>query len=70
LSKTTTRTGVEASRRRASEFRSWKRPRSPVRIQVGCPVAAAAPIPDEIRPSIPFAPRLQRNRTLASVPAA
>ena len=42
---------------------SWWRPRSPVTIQVGRPLAAAAPIPDEIRPSIPFAPRLQRNLT-------
>ena len=32
-------------------------------IQVGRPLAAAAPTPDEIRPSIPFAPRLQRNLT-------
>ena len=34
-------------------------------IQVGDPLAAAAPTPEEIRPSIPFAPRLQRNRARA-----
>ena len=32
-------------------------------IHAGRPLAAAAPSPDEIRPSIPFAPRLQRNVT-------
>ncbi len=32
-------------------------------IQVGRPLAVAAPIPDEMRPSIPLAPRLQRNLT-------
>ena len=47
---------------------SWKRPRSPVTIQVGRPVAAAAPIPEEISPSIPFAPRLARKRTSAAPP--
>ena len=47
---------------------SWKRPRSPVTIQVGRPVATAAPIPEETRPSIPFAPRLARKRTSASAP--
>ena len=47
---------------------SWRRPRSPVRIVVGRPLAAAAPIPEETRPSIPLAPRLQRKR--ASVPEA
>ena len=35
-------------------------------IHVGRPVAAAAPAPEEIRPSSPFAPRLHRNRTSAS----
>ena len=48
---------------------SWKRPRSPVTIQVGRPVAAAAPIPEETSPSIPLAPRLARKRTSASPPA-
>ena len=37
-------------------------------IVVGRPLAAAAPIPEEIRPSIPLAPRLQRNRTSVSAP--
>ena len=63
LLSTTIRTGALAWRSAASPFMSWWRPRSPVTIQVGRPVAAAAPTPDEIRPSIPFAPRLQRNLT-------
>ena len=35
-------------------------------IVVGLPLAAAAPIPEEIRPSMPFAPRLQRKRASVS----
>ena len=65
LLRTTMRTGALASRRAASPFESWKSPRSPVTIQVGAPVATQAPIPEEIRPSIPFAPRLERKRTSA-----
>jgi hypothetical protein len=34
-----------------------------VTIQTGLPVATAAPIPDEISPSIPFAPRLHMKVT-------
>ena len=63
---TTIRTGTSVWRSVASAFMSWKRPRSPVTIQVGRPVAAAAPIPDETRPSIPLAPRLARNSTSAA----
>ena len=44
---------------------SWSRPRSPVTIVVGRPLAWAAPIPEEISPSIPLAPRLQRKSTSA-----
>ena len=40
---------------------SWRRPRSPVTIVVGRPVAWAAPMPEETRPSMPLAPRLQRK---------
>ena len=61
LSMTTIRTGVETSRSAASPPMSWRRPRSPVTIVVGRPLAWAAPIPEEIRPSIPLAPRLQRK---------
>ena len=39
-----------------------------MRIQVGLPLATAAPIPEEISPSMPLAPRLARRRT--SAPAA
>ena len=66
LSMTTMRTGVETSRRAAREPRSWRKPSSPVTIVVGRPLACAAPIPDETSPSIPFAPRLQRNETSVS----
>ena len=38
-------------------------------IVVGLPLATAAPIPEETRPSIPLAPRLQRKCASAS-PAA
>ena len=69
LSMTTIRTGVETSRSAARPPMSWSRPRSPVTIVVGRPLAWAAPIPEEIRPSIPLAPRLQRKRASAS-PAA
>ena len=68
LSMTTIRTGVETSRRAARPPRSWSRPRSPVTIVVGRPLAWAAPMPEEIRPSMPLAPRLQRKS--ASVSAA
>ena len=67
LSITTMRTGVETSRRAARPPMSWRRPRSPVTIVVGLPVAWAAPIPEEIRPSIPLAPRLQRKVASVSV---
>ena len=69
LSMTTMRTGVETSRSAARPPRSCSRPRSPVTIVVGRPLAAAAPIPDEIRPSMPLAPRLQRKRTSAAAGA-
>ena len=62
LSMTTMRTGVETSRRAARPPMSWRRPRSPVTIVVGRPLAWAAPIPEERRPSIPLAPRLQRKQ--------
>ena len=62
LSMTTMRTGVETSRRAARPPMSWSRPRSPVTIVVGRPLAWAAPIPEETRPSMPLAPRLQRKR--------
>ena len=39
-------------------------------IQVGRPLAAAAPIPEETSPSIPLAPRLARKLTSASRSAA
>ncbi len=68
LSMTTMRTGVETSRRAARPPRSWSRPRSPLTIVVGRPLAWAAPIPEETRPSIPLAPRLLRKS--ASVPVA
>ena len=48
---------------------SWRRPRSPVTIVVGRPLAWAAPMPEETRPSMPLAPRLQRKRA-RSRPAA
>ena len=46
---------------------SWRRPRSPVTIVVGRPLAWAAPIPEEMRPSMPLAPRLQRKRASVSL---
>ncbi len=49
LSMTTMRTGVETSRRAARPPRSWSRPRSPVTIVVGRPLAWAAPIPEEMQ---------------------
>ena len=61
LSMTTMRTGVSTSRSAARPPMSWRRPRSPVTIVVGRPLAWAAPIPEETRPSIPLAPRLQRK---------
>ena len=69
LSMTTMRIGVETSRRAARPPRSWSRPRSPLTIVVGRPLAWAAPMPDEIRPSMPLLPRLQRKNASAS-PAA
>ena len=69
LSMTTMRTGVETSRRAARPPMSWSRPRSPVTIVVGRPLAWAAPIPEEIRPSIPLAPRLQRKSASVSLGA-
>ena len=69
LSMTTMRTGVETSRSAARPPTSCRRPRSPVTIVVGRPLAWAAPIPEEIRPSIPLAPRLQRKSASASRPA-
>ena len=55
---TTTRTGASEAPTAASPAASWTSPRSPVTIQVGRPVAIAAPAPEERRPSIPLAPRL------------
>ena len=65
LLKTTIRTGSPAWRNAARPFESCRSPRSPVSIQAGRPDAAAAPIPDEMSPSRPFAPRLQRKWTPA-----
>ena len=65
LSMTTIRTGVSTSRSAARPPMSCRRPRSPVTIVVGRPLAWAAPIPEETRPSIPLAPRLQRKRASA-----
>ena len=48
LSMTTIRTGVETSRSAARPPRSCRRPRSPVTIVVGRPLAWAAPMPEEI----------------------
>ena len=68
LSTTTILTGVETCASAARPPRSCRRPRSPVTITVGRPLAAAAPIPDETSPSMPFAPRLARKSTSASPP--
>src|SRR6476620_5125672 len=62
-------TGVSTSRSGARPPMSWSRPRSPVTIVVGRPLAWAAPMPEETRPSMPLAPRLQRKRTSASLAA-
>ena len=55
LSMTTIRTGVVTSRSAASPPMSCRNPSSPVTIVVGRPLACAAPIPEEMSPSIPFA---------------
>ena len=71
---TTIRTGASAWRSAASAFMSWNRPRSPVTIQVGRPVATAAPIPgrdqavDPVRAAVGEEERPRRRRPAGTPP--
>ena len=63
----TTWTSAPARPAASSPPASCTRATSPISTQVGAPVASAAPAAEATTPSMPLAPRLDRNRIGVSV---